>query len=279
MNVKNRVAIMYDFDETLAPGNMQEYAFIPMLNISPGEFWKMSEEVGKNHNMDNVLAYMYLSIKLVKEKKLKITKEAFEHQGEIITFFEGVEEWFKRINDYGKSLGLEVEHYVISCGLKEMIDGTKIAKEFKRIFGCSFAYDEENGEPIWASQAINYTSKTQYIYRVRKNKLDKLYDAYELNEYVEDRSTLLPYTNMIYVGDGQTDVPCMKLVKLQGGHSICVYNPNSEKKKTIAEKLYKDGRVNFITKADYTEGSKIDSIMKDILKKIAINNKIEEYSK
>lgn len=279
MGVKNRVAIMYDFDETLAPGNMQEYAFIPMLNISPNEFWEMSAEVGKNHNMDNVLAYMYLSIKLVKEKKLKITKEAFEKQGEIITFFEGVEDWFKRINEYGKSLGLEVEHYVISCGLKEMIDGTKIAKEFKRIFGCSFAYDEESGEPIWASQAINYTSKTQYIYRVRKNKLDKLYDAYELNEYVEDRESLLPYTNMIYVGDGQTDVPCMKLVKLHGGHSICVYNPNSEKKKNIAEKLYKDGRVNFITKAEYTEGSKIDSIMKDILNKIAINNKIEEYSK
>lgn len=279
MNVKNRVAIMYDFDETLAPGNMQEYAFIPMLNISPSEFWKMSDEVGKRHNMDNVLAYMYLSIKLVKEKKLKITKEAFEKQGEIITFFNGVEEWFKRVNDYGKSLGLEVEHYVISCGLKEMIDGTKIAKEFKRIFGCSFAYDEESGEPIWASQAINYTSKTQYIYRVRKNKLDKLYDQYELNEYVEDRDSLLPYTNMIYVGDGQTDVPCMKLVKLHGGHSICVYNPNSEKKKNIAEKLYKDGRVNFITKADYRENSKIDNIMKDILNKIAINNKIEEYSK
>lgn len=279
MSVKNRVAIMYDFDETLAPGNMQEYAFIPMLNISPSEFWKMSDEVGKIHNMDNVLAYMYLSIKLVKEKKLKITKEAFEKQGEIITFFNGVEEWFKRVNDYGKSLGLEVEHYVISCGLKEMIDGTKIAKEFKRIFGCSFAYDEESGEPIWASQAINYTSKTQYIYRVRKNKLDKLYDQYELNEYVEDRDSLLPYTNMIYVGDGQTDVPCMKLVKLHGGHSICVYNPNSEKKKKIAEKLYKDGRVNFITKADYTENSKIDNIMKDILNKIAINNKIDEYSK
>ena len=143
MNVKNRVAIMYDFDETLAPGNMQEYAFIPMLNISPEEFWGMSADVGKLHNMDNVLAYMYLSIKLVKEKKLKITKEAFENQGKIITFFEGVEEWFKRINDYGQTLGLEVEHYIISCGLKEILEGTKIAKEFKRIFACNFAYSNQ----------------------------------------------------------------------------------------------------------------------------------------
>ena len=279
MDVKKRVAIMYDFDETLAPGNMQEYAFIPMLEMSPDEFWKMSAVLGKKYNMDNVLAYMYLSIKMVKEKKLKITKEAFYHQGEAIHFFEGVENWFKRINDYGKSLGLEVEHYIISCGLKEILDGTKIAKEFKRIFACNFAYDDETKEPIWAAQAINYTSKTQYIYRVRKNKLDKLYDAYELNEYVEDRDSLLPYTNMIYVGDGETDVPCMKLVKLHGGHSICVYNVKSDKKKKIAEKLYRDGRVNFMTPAIYNEGSEMDCIMKDLLNKIAIKNKLDSYSK
>ena len=279
MDVRRRVAIMYDFDETLAPGNMQEYAFIPMLDIESDEFWKMSAELGKKHNMDNVLAYMYLSIKLLREKNLKITKEDFYNQGKLISFFNGVEEWFERVNSYGESLGLEVEHYIISCGLKEILEGTKIAKEFKRIFACNFAYDQETKEPIWASQAINYTSKTQYIYRVRKNKLDKLYDAYEINEYVEDRASLLPYTNMIYVGDGETDVPCMKLVKLHGGHSICVYNPNSEKKRKIAEKLYRDGRVNFMTEADYKEGSKIDCIMKDLLNKISINNKIEEYSK
>ena len=216
---------------------------------------------------------------MIKEKKLKITKEVFQNQGEIIHFFEGVESWFKRINDYGKQYGIEVEHYIISCGLKEIIDGTKIAKEFKRIFACSFAYDEKTEEPIWASQAINYTSKTQYIYRVRKNKLDKLYDAYELNEYVEDRDSLLPYTNMVYIGDGETDVPCMKLVKLHGGNSICVYNPNSDKKQNIANKLFRDGRVNFIAKADYSENSKIELIMKDLIKKVALNNKIEEYSK
>lgn len=279
MDVKSRLAIMYDFDETLAPGNMQEYAFIPNLKISADDFWKAAAEFGEKHNMDNILAYMYVSIKLVKEKKLKISKEEFSRQGEMISFFNGVESWFKRINDYGKSLGINVEHYIISCGLKEIIDGTKIAKEFKRIFACNFAYDEETKEPIWASQAINYTSKTQYIYRVRKNKLDRLYDAYELNEYVEDRSTLLPYTNMIYIGDGETDVPCMKTVKIYGGNSICVYNPKSEKKEKIAKKLFKDGRVNFIAPADYSENSKIDLIIKDLIKKVALNNKIEEYSK
>jgi len=279
VNVKDRLAIMYDFDQTLAPGNMQEYAFIPNLKISANEFWSASSEFAKEHNMDSILAYMYISIKLVKEKKLKIDRKEFSKQGEMISFFEGVETWFKRINDYGKNLGINVEHYIISCGLKEIIDGTKIAKEFKRIFACEFAYDPQTQEPIWAAQAINYTSKTQYIYRVRKNKLDKLYDAYELNEYIEDRSSLLPYTNMVYIGDGETDVPCMKTVKIYGGNSICVYNPKSPKKEEIAKKLFKDGRVNFIAPADYREGSKIDNILKDLIKKIALNNKIEEYSK
>ena len=279
MNVKKKVAIMYDFDETLAPGNMQEYAFIPTLKMSPNEFWQAAAEFAEKHNMDSILSYMYVSIQMVKEKKLKITREEFTKQGELIYFFDGVETWFKRINTYGKKLGLQVEHYIISCGLKEIVEGTKIAKEFKRIFACNFAYDEQTKEPIWASQAINFTSKTQYIYRIRKNKLDKLYDSYELNEYVEDRSTLLPYTNMIYIGDGETDVPCMKTIKLHGGNSICVYNPKSEKKQKIAKKLFKDGRVNFIAPADYTENSKIDLIIKDLLTKISLNNKIETYSK
>lgn len=279
MNVKKRVAIMYDFDETLAPGNMQEYAFIPNLKISADDFWNATGELAKKHNMDSILAYMYISIKLVKEKKLVISKDEFYKQGKLITFFEGVETWFKRINDYGKEIGIEVEHYIISCGLKEILEGTKIAKEFKRIFACNFAYDEETNEPIWAAQAINYTSKTQYIYRIRKNKLDKIYDAYELNEYVEDRSSLLPYSNMIYIGDGQTDVPCMKMIKTYGGHSICVYNPKSNKKEEIAKKLFKDGRVNFIAPADYRENTRIESIIKDLLKKVYLNNKIEEYSK
>lgn len=277
MNVKNRLAIMYDFDETLAPGNMQEYAFIPTLKMSPDEFWSACADFAKQHNMDNILAYMYTSIRLIKENKIKITEEEFRKQGDMIYFFNGVESWFKRINEYGKSLGIQVEHYIISCGLKEILDGTKIAKEFKKIFACRFAYDEKTKEPIWAAQAINYTSKTQYIYRVRKNKLDKLYDAYELNEYVEDRASLLPYTNMIYIGDGETDVPCMKTVKIYGGNSICVYNPLSSKKEQIAKKLFKDGRVNFIAPADYSDKSKLDQIIKDLISKLALNNKIETY--
>lgn len=276
MNNERKVAIMYDFDDTLAPGNMQEYAFIPNLEIDAGEFWEHCAVLAKTHNMDSVLAYMYMMVNLAKQKNLKITKSEFYKQGEIITFFNGVETWFKRINDYGKSLGLEVEHYVISCGLKEIIEGTKIAKEFKRIFACGFAYDE-NETPFWPNHAINYTSKTQYIYRIRKQQLDNLYDSYELNEYINDRSLLIPHSNMIYVGDGETDVPCMKIVKNEGGHSISVYNPNKEKKVKIANKLYKDNRVNFIAPADYSENSKMEKIVKSILDQVAIKNTLDSY--
>jgi len=278
MNTKRKVTIMYDFDETLAPGNMQEYAFIPNLNIDTGEFWKECYEFGKSNNMDSILSYMYVMVKMAKDKNLKINRQEFLKQGKLIHYFEGIDTWFKRINDYGKKLGLTVEHYIISCGLKEIIEGTSIAKEFKRIYACNFAYDKDNN-PIWPNLAINYTSKTQYIYRIRKQQLDKLYDSYELNEYINDRSLVIPHSNMIYIGDGETDVPCMKIVKNEGGHSICVYNPNSEKKQKIANKLYRDNRVNFIAPADYKEHSKIDSIIKSILDKISIDNKLESYKK
>ena len=276
MNNKKKVKIMYDFDDTINPGNMQEYAFIPNLEINANEFWDHCAKLAKDNNMDSILAYMYMMVKLAKEKNVKVNKQEFYKQGEMITFFKGVETWFKRINDYGKKLGLHVEHYIISCGLKEIIEGTKIAKEFKRIFACGFAYDK-NGTPIWPNQAINYTSKTQYIYRIRKQQLDNLYDSYELNEYINDRSLLIPHSNMIYIGDGETDVPCMKIVKNEGGYSISVYNPNKEKKEKIANKLYQDNRVNFIAPADYSRGSKMEKIIKSILEEVAIKNTLDTY--
>ena len=276
MNLKNRVAIMYDFDETLAPGNMQEYGFIPNLNINANEFWKEAGIMAKTHNMDSILAYMYVMVKMAKDSNLRINKEELTKQGKLITYFNGVRTWFKRINDYARKLNLVVEHYIISCGLKEILEGTSIAKEFTRMYGCSFTYDKD-GAPIWPNNVINYTSKTQFIYRVRKRQLDNLYDSYELNEYVEDRDTLLPHSNMIYIGDGETDVPCMKIVKNAGGHSICVYNPNKKTKKKIADKIYSNGRVSFIAPADYSEDSKIEEIVKSILDKISLNNRMETY--
>lgn len=276
MDMKKKIAIMYDFDGTLAPINMQEYSFIPELNMKPSEFWSQCFDLAQKFNMDTNLSYMYLMTSKAKERGLKITKDSFINHGKNITYFEGVTTWFKRINEFAASIGLEVEHYIISSGIQEILQGCSIAKEFRKMFACSFCYDENN-VPIWPAQAVNYTTKTQYIYRVRKGLIDNLYDSEELNDYVNDRDKLLPHANMIYIGDGQTDVPSMKLVKSQGGHSIAVYHPTSIKKYKLSRQLYEDGRVNFIAPADYSSGSRIENIIKDILIKIVANNKLSEY--
>ena len=276
MDMKKKIAIMYDFDGTLAPINMQEYSFIPEVKMKPSEFWAQCAELGKNANMDSNLAYMFHMTTKAKETGINITKDSFRKHGKDITYFNGVKTWFKRINDFGKSLGLEVEHYIISCGITEILEGCSIAKEFKRMFACSFHYDE-NQVPIWPAQVVNYTTKTQYIYRVRKGLLDNLYDSDELNDYVVNRETLLPHENMIYIGDGQTDVPSMKQVKNHGGHSIAVYNPESSKKYKVSKQLYDDKRVNFIAPADYSKNSRLENIVKDIMIKIVSNNKLDEY--
>ena len=276
MDMKKKIAIMYDFDGTLAPINMQEYSFIPELNMEPGDFWAQCSKLAEQFNMDSNLSYMYLMTSKAKERGLKITKESFINHGKSITYFDGVTTWFKRINEFAASIGLEVDHYIISSGIQEILQGCSISNEFKKMFACSFCYDENN-VPIWPAQAVNYTTKTQYIYRVRKGLIDNLYDSDELNDYVYDRKKLLPHSNMIYIGDGQTDVPSMKLVKNQGGHSIAVYNPTSIKKYKLSKQLYDDGRVNFIAPADYTQGSRMENIIKDILIKIVANNKLDEY--
>ncbi len=276
MNKQKRVAIMYDFDDTLAPGNMQEYAFIPALNMSSKDFWTQTRTFGKKHNMDANLAYMYMMIQLAQQKNLNITYNEFKKQGATIKYFPGVENWFKRINAYGKKMGLEIEHYIISCGNTELLEGASIYNEFKRVYGCSFTYDDE-GYPFWVSQLVNYTSKTQFIYRIRKNELDDFYDTAKINRYISDRSTLFPYSNMIYVGDGDTDIPSMKHIKTKGGHSICVYNEEKPSKLNIASKLFRDGRVNFIAPTNYEENSKIDNIIKDIFEKIVLDQKLSEY--
>lgn len=275
MDMRRRIAIIYDFDLTLIPKNLQEYGFIDSLNMSPDEFWEASAIVGNKHDMDSNLAYMYTMIELAKKNNQDITYEGLKKLGANIEYFEGVEEWFDRINEYGKSLGLEVEHYVISSGTKEIIEGTSIYDKFKRVYGCRFTYDDD-GKPIWVSQVVNYTAKTQFIYRIRKNVLDDFYDSYKVNEYISDRSSILPYENMIYIGDGQTDVPSMKLLNSKGGHSICVYDPSSFKKFNVANRLFNEKRVNFIAPADYRDNSKIDSVIKNILKKVSIENTLEE---
>lgn len=274
---KNVVALMYDFDETLSSGYMQNYSLIPLLKYDVGQFWEEVNTFGKENNMDGILAYLFKIIEIANKNNIDISKVKLRELGAPIIFFPGVEDWFERITEFGKSIGLQIEHYIISSGMKEIIEGTKISKYFKEIFACSYCYNEKN-EPYWPCQAVNYTNKTQYIFRIRKNEILDLNSSAGVNDYLTEKNKL-PYSHMLYFGDGLTDIPCMKLIKTKGGHSFCVYDPNSLKAKETAIKIFKDKRVDYIAKASYNEGSDIDTMVKSVLIGISEKLKVENLLK
>ena len=258
------IAIMYDFDKTLSPRNMQEYGFMDGLDMTAEEFWTECAAITKQHNMDSILAYMYLMLEKGKSG-LVLRRETFEALGRTVKLFPGVESWFDRINAYAHEQGAEIEHYIISSGLKEIIEGSEISKKFKEIFACEFYYDE-TGQAVWPKTAVNYTNKTQFVYRINKGVLDVANDV-DLNRSMPDNSKRVPFCNMIYIGDGLSDVPCMKMMKAYGGQSIAVYTDANKEK---VEQLLLEDRVDFIFPADYSKDGALDKTMKNILRKIAI---------
>ena len=254
-------ALVYDFDKTLSPRDMQEYAFIPGIGVEAPRFWKMCNDMAHKHSMDGILAYMYVMLREAHGKML-LTRDVFHTLGGSVALFGGVEEWFSHINAYGEALGLEIEHYVISSGLQEIIEGTSIAKYFKKIYAAYFCYDERQ-VPVWPAMAVNYTSKTQFLFRINKGVLD-VNEHRGLNEFMPEESRRVPFRNMIYFGDGMTDIPCMRLVRANGGHSIAVYSESAH----IANQMLSTGRVDFTAPADYTAGGKLDTTVKAILDSI-----------
>ena len=258
------VAIMYDFDRTLCTKDMQDYSFIFCFYMTEDEFWRFSNELGQNEHMDSILAYMYAMVRMSREKDIPLLRNDLVEMGANVEFFEGVKDWFKRISDFGKNLGMQVEHYVISSGMKEIIEGTEISKNFKSIFACEFLYDE-SGNAVWPKTDVNYTNKTQFVYRINKGVLDVANDI-DLNRSMPEDSKRVPFCNMIYIGDGLSDVPCMKMMKAYGGYSIAVY----QKKDSKVEDLLMKDRVDFIYPADYSENTGLDLTVKNIIRKMAV---------
>ena len=269
MNKKPIVALMYDFDKTLSPKDMQEYGFISELGMEPEDFWEKSRLNMVNHNMDQILAYM-LTMLQEAEGRMLLTRNIFNEMGRNVKLFDGLDTWFDRINSYGEKLGLDIEHYIISSGLKEIIQGTKIADNFKEIYAAEYCYNEKN-IPIWPAMAVNYTSKTQFLFRINKGVLD-VTEHKGLNESTPDNKKRIPFSNMIYIGDGMTDVPCMKLVKMNGGHSIAVYDDD----RSVADSLLSQGRVDSVVKADYRENTEMEHTIHTILNQITTLNKVLE---
>ena len=267
------IAFLYDFDKTLCTTDMEDYAFIPSLGYTPAEFWGRANAFGWENRMDGLLAYMYTMIQECAVQNIKLDRAFLNHCGESIQLFPGVREWFARINAFGESLGVQVEHYVISSGLREIIEGSGIAQEFREIYACEFYYNE-NGDACWPKLDVNFTNKTQFVYRINKGILDVSRDK-ELNDSMPDDSKRVPFTNMIYMGDGLSDVPCMKMMRAYGGQAIAVYQASNRQG---VEKLLADGRVDFIFPADYREVMELDRTVRDILRKMTITDRLLEVN-
>ena len=263
------LAMCYDFDKTLSPDDMQAQGYIQSVGDEVESFWKESNGLAEENDMDQNLAYMFTMIQKAHGKVI-FNKKALMDYGAKVQLFPGVETWFKRIRDYGMERGVIVEHYIISSGLKEMIEGTKVANEFEKIYASSFYYDKD-GVAQWPAQVINYTSKTQFLFRIEKGTLD-VNDS-GVNDYFKPEDIRIPFRNMVYIGDSDTDIPCMKLINSYSGHSIGVYNPKTKDKRKVY-KMMEDKRIKYYTPADYTEGSELDKLVKTIIDTTASNEKL-----
>lgn len=269
MNKKPICAILYDFDSTLATTDMQNFGFIPAMGMSKEEFWGRTSKFSNETGCERILSYLYTMVEVAKEKGIKMDKAFLQECGKPIKFFPGVTTWFDRINEYGKSQGIRIEHYLVSSGNKEIVEGCQIADKFKKIYGCEYIFDKNSGEVIWPKLAINYTQKTQYFFRISKGVYDATDDV-GVNEKKPERR--IPYSNMIYIGDGMTDIPSMIIVKNNGGKSIAVYPKGKEDR---VASLYEDGRVNYSCVADYSSGKDLEKVLHLIIQGIAINESLK----
>lgn len=266
------LAICYDFDKTLTPDDMQAQGYIQSVGYDVERFWEETNLLTHGNNMDSNLAYMY---KMVREAEgnLVLNRRALMEYGAKVKVFPGVRTWFERIRAYGREQGVLVEHYIISSGLQEMIEGTEMARAgaFERIYASSFLYNDR-GVAVWPAQAVNYTNKTQFLFRIEKGTLDVNDPA--VNDYFPQDRLRVPFRNMVYIGDSDTDIPCMKLVNQNGGHAIGVYDPVTEKKEKV-RRMIRDRRIRYYAAADYSEGSELDRLVKQIILRTAANETLE----
>lgn len=268
------VAIVYDFDGTLSAGNMQEYDFIPSVGMTIGEFWNESDSLAVEQDCDSVLCYMERMLTSARKAGMPITANRLREMGRNVKLFKGVEEWFDRITEYALTRGIKLQHYVNSSGISEMIEGTPIASKFHKIYASKFLYNDE-GEAYWPAVAINYTNKTQFIFKINKG-IETIHDSRLVNEFQPREGRPVPFPRMIFVGDGLTDIPSMRLVHLMGGHSIAVYDEERADKREDMMQLIRERRVNYVCEANYTPDSDMNTLVKTILDKISTDNLLQE---
>jgi hypothetical protein len=267
--VRLKAAIVYDFDGTLARGNLQERSFIPSVRMTKDEFWARAKELAKSADADEILCYMQLVLNCARESRISVTEDLLREHGRDADLFPGLRDgsWFERMNSFASDNGLALEHYVVSSGLLEMIMGCPISSHFKQVFASKFIYCDRRA--VWPGLAINYTTKTQFLFRINKG-IENSWDNERLNAYMPDRERPIPFARMIFIGDGDTDVPSMKMIAHQGGYSVAVYDPDRDHSSIRKiNKLISEDRVNFVAPADYQQDSQMDIVIKGILGRIA----------
>ncbi|MBR6967006.1 MAG: haloacid dehalogenase-like hydrolase [Ruminococcus sp.] len=268
---KPRMAICYDFDKTLSPDDMQTFTLIPSFEIDAARFWEESNKLAKENLMETNLAWMYQLLHYSKFKRKSIRKEYFREIGKDVALYKGVEDWFDRMDKYAEKQGIILEHYIISSGLKEIIEGSRIADKFKRIYASSYYYTPD-GVAEWPAQAVNYTNKTQFIFRIAKGIFEEYDDR--VNDSMPENKLYIPYENIVYIGDSATDIPCMRLVKSKGGYSIGVFDPEKDIRQKVYQ-LFNDGRINYFAPADYSSRSELTKYVKQIIDSVAAKEKMK----
>jgi haloacid dehalogenase-like hydrolase len=266
---KKIIALVYDFDGTLSPKPMQEYTFLPKIGEDPKAFWAESNRLAKEQGADQLITYMHLMYKKAKERSVRIDRDDLVALGRDVELFAGVESWFDDIAAYIKlraeTDGVVLRHYMVSSGLTEIIEGTSIYPRFYNVFASEYWFDAY--DIPFPKRVITDTGKTQYLFRINKG-LENMADS--INDHMPEAMRPIPFANMIYFGDGDTDVPSMAVMRKNGGHAIAVHTPGKSKAKCI--ELFKAGRCDFFAAADYRRGSDLfrrtclllDRIMADI---------------
>lgn len=268
---QNTIALVYDFDGTLSPQPMQEYTVLPKIGVDPARFWEKVNREARETESDPMLVYMRHIIEALERQQVDVKREDFAAMASQIEYFPGVAGWFARMNAYvrRKSGGhAKLQHYLISAGQKEILDGVSIRKHFKRIYASEYHFNH-HGVATFPKFLVTDTQKTQFLFRINKGIEDV---TESINEHMPEDERPIPFPNIVYVGDGMTDVPSMALTKKNGGHTVAVYDPKGERGRATCVKLLDAGRVDFVAEADYRAGSRLahrvelllDAIVADI---------------
>lgn len=261
---QNTIALVYDFDGTLSPQPMQEYTVLPEIGVSPQAFWDECQREAKKYNADAMLTYMRLLTEKIEAKQTHLNKKKLRDLAKGIRYFPGVETWFDRINRHVRATSagkIKIKHYIISAGLKEILEGVKIRQHFERMYASEYYFDHHDAARF-PTVVINDTSKTQYIFRINKGIEDI---NQSINDYMPESERPIPFENMLYIGDGLTDVPCMTVTKNNGGFAVAVHKPHNPQSLAVCRKLARANRIDYYAPADYREGKILERRVKLIL--------------